>query len=70
MNPLQKMKSWWRGPTDPESVAETGEAKRLGARRDTVIASQNTPARAPSSLLAAPTPDVVDPESGDGAGRR
>ena len=65
MNPFQRLKSWWRGPTDPESVAETAEAQRLTARRDTVIASQNTPARAPSSLLAAPTPDVVDPESGD-----
>jgi hypothetical protein len=62
MNPLSKLKSWWRGPTDPESVAETAEAQRLSARRDTVIASQNTAARAPSSLLAAPTPDVVDPE--------
>jgi hypothetical protein len=67
MNPLQKLKSWWRGPTDSESVAEAAEAQRLSTRRDTIIASQNTVGKQTgSSLLAAPTPDVLDPESEDG----
>jgi hypothetical protein len=70
MNPLAKLKSWWRGPSDPESLAETGEAQQMSARRDTVIASQNTPARVPSSLLAAPTPDILDPDGDDSSDSR
>jgi len=63
MNALQKMKSWWRGPSDPESVAETAEAQRLAKRRDTIIGSQNTVAKQTgSSLLGAPTPDVIEPD--------
>ena len=70
MNLFQKLKSWWRGPADPESLAETADAQRLSTRRDTVIASQNTPARAPSSLLAAPTPDVLEPRDEDSTDSR
>ncbi len=51
MNPVKKLVSWWRGPTDLETV----EAQRLDV-------SQNTEAKqAGSSLLSAPTPDVLDP---------
>jgi hypothetical protein len=59
MNPLKKLVSWWRGPTD----LETAETQRLeAARRQTIRISQNTAAKqAGSSLLSAPTPDVLDP---------
>ena len=66
MNPVKKLMSWWRGPTDPESVAETAEAQRMGVRRDTIRISQNTAVRmptAPADLL--PTPDVLDPGGKD-----
>jgi hypothetical protein len=63
MTPLQKRMSWWRGPTDPETVASAVEAQRLdAARRQTIRISQNTAAKqAGSSLLSAPTPDVLEP---------
>lgn len=63
MNPVKKLMSWWRGPTDPETVASDVEAQRLdAARRQTIRISQNTAAKqAGSSLLSAPTPDVLDP---------
>jgi hypothetical protein len=63
MNPLQKLMSWWRGPTDPETAAAEIEAQRLdAARRQTIRISQNTAAKqAGSSLLSAPTPDVLEP---------
>ncbi len=66
MNPLQKLMSWWRGPTDPESMAATDEAKRSAVNRDTIRISQDTAVRmptSPASLL--PTPDVLDPKSED-----
>jgi hypothetical protein len=66
MNPVQKLKSWWRGPADPESVVVTGEAKRMAVSRDTIRLSQHFVAAAPTSpasLLA--TPDVLDPRSED-----
>ena len=61
MNPVKKLVSWWRGPNDREA-AEV-EAQRLDAeRRQTIRISQNTAAKqAGSSLLSAPTPDVLDP---------
>jgi hypothetical protein len=68
MNPVKRLMSWLRGPTDPESLAATDEARRLGARRDTIRISQNTSATqtgSPHPILAAPTPDVLDPESED-----
>ena len=64
MNLLEKLTSWWRGPTDAESGAATAEARRLGARRDTIRISQNSAATqsgTPNPILAAPTPDVLDP---------
>jgi hypothetical protein len=62
MNPVKKLRSWWRGPTDPESLA-SDEAQRLEeARRQTIRISQNTTAKgAGSSLLSAPTPDLLEP---------
>jgi hypothetical protein len=64
MNPLKKLLSWWRGPTDPETVASQAETQRLQAGRQTIRISQNTAAKqAGSSLLSAPTPDVLDPGS-------
>jgi hypothetical protein len=62
MNPVKKLVSWWRGPTDPEAASEI-EAQRLHKeRRQTIGLSQNPAARqAGSSLLSAPTPDVLDP---------
>lgn len=62
MNPLKKLVSWWRGPSASDSVALQAEAKRMGARRDTIRISQNTVAKQTgSSLLSAPTPDLLDP---------
>ena len=69
MNPLQKLMSWWRGPTDEESVAATAEAEHLAVNRDTIRTSQNVAAKMPSSLLL-PTPDVLDPGSKDSADSR
>ena len=71
MNPVQKLKSWWRGPTDAESLAETAEAKHLGMNRDTIRISQDTAVRmptSPASLL--PTSDVLDPGSKDSTDSR
>jgi hypothetical protein len=66
MNPVKKLMSWWRGPTDPEMLAQD-EAQRLdAARRQTIRISQNPMARQTgSSLLSAPTPDLLDPGSED-----
>jgi hypothetical protein len=66
MNPLKKLMSWWRGPTDPETIASQAEAQREQARRQTIRISQNIAAKQTgSSLLSAPTPDVLDPGSED-----
>jgi len=66
MNPVKKLRSWWRGPTDPETLASE-EAQRLHAERlQTIRISQNPTAKeAGSSLASAPTPDVLDPGSED-----
>ena len=62
MNPVKKLMSWWRGPTDPETLALDAEAQREQARRQTIRISQNATAKQTgSSLLSAPTPDVLDP---------
>ena len=62
MNPVKKLMSWWRGPTDSDTLALEEEAQRLGTRRDTIRISQNIAAKGTSgSLLDAPTPDVLDP---------
>ena len=68
MNPVRKLMTWWRGPTDPETVASEVEAQRLdAARRQTIRISQNTTAKQTgSSLLSAPTPDLLDPDGKDG----
>ena len=64
MNPLKKLMSWWRGPTDPETLASQAETQRLEARSQTIRISQNTVAKqAGSSLLSAPTPNLLDPGS-------
>jgi hypothetical protein len=68
MNPLRKLMSWWRGPTDPESVAATAEAQHLAFNRDSIRASQSTAGRVsggPSNLI--PTPDEIDPGKKDSA---
>jgi hypothetical protein len=68
MNPLQRLRSWWRGRTDRESVSAEAEARRLQADRATIRISQNTAATQtgiPNPILAAPTPDVLDPGSQD-----
>jgi hypothetical protein len=60
MNPLKRLMSWWRGPIDPASA----ESRRLQADRQTIRISQNTVAKqGGSSLLSAPTPDLLDPGS-------
>jgi hypothetical protein len=67
MNPVKRLMSWLRGPTDPVSLVSTAEAQRMGACRDTIRISQNTQATQsgnPNPLLA-PTPDVLDPGSED-----
>jgi hypothetical protein len=73
MNPVKKLMSWWRGPIDSESVAAAAEAQRLRAASDTIRISQNTPATQsgnPNPILAAPTPDVLHPESEDSTDSR
>jgi hypothetical protein len=68
MNPVKKLMSWLRGPSDPESVAE---GQRLRADRDTIRISQNTPTSqlgVPTNM--APTPGVLDPGSEDGHNNR
>jgi len=64
VNPFKKLISWWRGSTDPETLASEAERQRLQADRQTIRISQNTVAKQTgSSLLSAPTPDVLDPGS-------
>ena len=64
MNLVKKLMSWWRGPTDPETLAREAEAQRLLADRQTIRISQNITAKGTSdSLLSAPTPDVLHPGS-------
>ena len=68
MNPFQKVMSWWRGPTDPESVVAEAEAQRLQADNATIRTSQNNPPTArggANPILVTPTPDVLDPARGD-----
>lgn len=63
MNPFKKLISWWRGSTDPETLASEAERQRLQADRQTIRISQNTVAKQTgSSLLSAPTPDLLDPD--------
>jgi hypothetical protein len=65
MNPLtnlvSRVVSWWRGPSDPGSLATTAEAKHLGMNRDTIRISQETVVRVPLPPGLLPTPDVLDP---------
>ena len=62
MNPVKKLASWWRGPTDPETLALEAEQHRDGERRDTIRISQNLAGKqTDASLLSAPTPDLLDP---------
>jgi hypothetical protein len=64
MNALKRLMSWWRGPTDAETVASEAEAQRLQAGRQTIKLSQaNVAKQAGGSLVAAPTPDMLDPGS-------
>lgn len=63
MNPVKKLMSWLRGPSDPELRAE---AQRLREDRDTIRISQNTGMSQfglPTNLP--PTPDVLHPGSED-----
>jgi hypothetical protein len=62
MNPVKKLLSWWRGSTDLETIASEAESQRLQQARQTIRISQNTAAKqGGSSLLSAPTPDLLDP---------
>jgi len=71
MNPLKKLMSWWRGPTDPDSVAATADAQHLSVNRETIKISQNTVGRYPlASPGLLPTPDVLDPGSEDSRNHR
>ena len=64
MNPVKKLISWWRGPTDPETLAREAEDRRLASDRETIKISQGITAKGTSaSLLSAPTPDVLHPGS-------
>jgi hypothetical protein len=66
MNPVKKLVTWWRGPTDPDTLASEAESQRELARRQTIRISQNTTAKQTgSSLLSAPTPDLLDPDGKD-----
>jgi hypothetical protein len=62
MNPVQKLVSWWRGPTDPETLAREAEEQRVAADQQTIRISQNVTAKGTAdSLLSAPTPDLLHP---------
>ena len=63
MNPVKQLRAWWRGPTDSETLSAEAEAQRSGRDdRQTIRISQNITGKgAGSSLLNAPTPDVLDP---------
>ena len=64
MNPVRKLLSWWRGPTDPETLARAAEEQRLQADQQTIRISQGLMAKGTSaSLASAPTPDVLHPGS-------
>ena len=62
MNPLKRLMSWWRGPTDTETLESEAESQRLQTSRDTIKISQNAAAKGTSgSLIDAPTPYMLDP---------
>jgi len=62
MNPVKKLMSWWRGPTDPEALAREAEEQRLEEDHQTIKLSQGMTGKGTSaSLLSAPTPDVLHP---------
>jgi hypothetical protein len=62
MNPIKKLATWWRGPTDPDTLASEAENQREQARRQTIRISQNVTAKGTGgSLLSAPTPDLLEP---------
>jgi hypothetical protein len=64
MNLVKKLMSWWREPTDPETLASDAETQRQEARRDTIKISQGFVGKQTgASLLSAPTPDLLDPGS-------
>ena len=66
MNPIKKLATWWRGPTDSDTLASEAEIQREQARRQTIRISQNVTAKGTgSSLLSAPTPDLLDPDGKD-----
>jgi hypothetical protein len=66
MNPIKKLVAWWRGPIDADTMASEAETQRELARRQTIRISQNTAAKqSGSSLLSAPTPDLLDPGTKD-----
>jgi hypothetical protein len=59
---MQKLISWWRGPTDPETLARDAEEQRLQADQQTIRISQNVTAKGTAdSLLSAPTPNLLHP---------
>jgi hypothetical protein len=63
MNPVKKLMNWWRGPTDPDTLALEAESQQQQARSQTIRISQNVAAKQTgSSLLSAPTPDLLDPD--------
>lgn len=61
MNPVKKLMSWWRGPTDPGTLASEAEEECLLADRQTIRISQGITGKGPASLLSAPTPDLLHP---------
>ena len=66
MNPVKKLMSWWQGPTDGETLALEAQSRRVQADRQTIKHSQaNVGKQAGGSLIAAPTPDVLDPKDED-----
>jgi hypothetical protein len=64
MNPVKTLTSWWRGPSDPETLALEAEEQRLHEDQQTIRLSQGITGKGTSaSLLSAPTPDVLHPGS-------
>ena len=66
MNLVKRLMSWWRGPTDSETLASEAETQRQEARRQTIKISQGFVGKQTgASLISAPTPDLLDPEGKD-----
>ena len=60
---VKNLRSWWQGPTDPETLAAEADRQRQEADRETIKISQGFVGKqTAASLLSAPTSDLLDPD--------